>query len=179
MDFHSGFSGREQDILDLFTSTFSASESAEEGALIGKFVTDLMEQTPAKDLVVWSAYDAETLLGCIFFSRLTFEQDERTAFILSPVAVKTDHQKTGIGQKLIARGLNELRQAGVDYVFTYGDPNYYSKTGFGQITEAFAKAPLKLSHPHGWLGQSLSNSDEKSFVGESRSVSAVNNPALW
>lgn len=141
MEFGSGHITREQAIAELFMATFSASEGAHEGKVIGDFVRDLMETAPSKDLFVWSAYDDDILIGCIFLSRLTFARDDRTVFILSPVAVKTDHQKTGIGQMLIARGLEDLRQKGVDFVVTYGDPNHYSKTGFRRITEEFAQAP--------------------------------------
>ena len=179
MEFYSGHVTREQAISELFTATFSASEGAGEGQAIGDLVRNLMKTTPSKDLLVWSAYEDQVFLGCIFLSRLTFAQDDRRVFILSPVAVKTDRQKNGIGQKLIAYGLDDLRQKGIDFVVTYGDPNYYSKTGFGQITEELAQAPLKLSFPEGWLGQSLSDKDERPLIGPSRCVTALNNPELW
>ena len=179
MDFLSGHKSRQHQISELFTASFSASEDADEGKVIGDFVRDLMQTTPDEDLFVWSAYKDEALLGCIFLSRLTYDQDDRTVFILSPVAVKTDQQKSGIGQQLIAHGLEHLRKAGVDFVVTYGDPNYYSKTGFSQISEEFAQAPLKLSFPEGWLGQSLTGQDERPLRGPSSCVPALNNPALW
>jgi predicted N-acetyltransferase YhbS len=179
VEFCSGHLTREHEISELFTATFSVSEGANEGKVIGGLVRDLMQTTPTEDLLVWSTYEDNLLLGCIFLSRLTFAQDDRAVFILSPVAVKMNHQKTGIGQKLIAHGLEDLRQKGVDFVVTYGDPNYYSKTGFRQITEDFAQAPLKLSFPEGWLGQSLSKQDERPFIGPSHCVPALNKPELW
>jgi len=179
MDFHSGHASRESDICDLFLATFTASEGPEEGAIICDLVRKLIETTPDQDLSVWCAYEDEELLGCIFFSRLVFAQDERTAFILSPVAVKTDRQKTGIGQNLIAHGLDKLHQNRVDFVTTYGDPNYYSKAGFRQITEEFAQAPLKLSFPEGWLGQSLAGAHQGPLIGVSSCVPALNKPELW
>jgi len=179
MEFHSGYATRKQAITDLFTATFSASEGAKEGKLIGALVCDLMETTPSKDLYVWSAYDDNVFLGCILLSRLTYAQDNKTVFILSPVAVKTDHQKTGIGQKLISFGIEDLRQKDVDFVVTYGDPNYYSKTGFRQITQEVAQAPFRLSMPEGWLGQSLSSRNELPLIGPSRCVQALNKPVYW
>ena len=179
LEFRSGYSARQQAISELFTATFAASEGIDEGKTIGDFVRDLMAETSSEDVFAWSAYDEDILCGCIFLSRLTYEQDDRTVFILSPVAVKTSFQKNGIGRKLIAHGLNDLRQKGVDFVVTYGDPNYYSKVGFSQITEKFAKAPLNLSFPEGWLGQSLSGKGERPLVGPSRCVPALNNPDLW
>jgi len=179
MEFFSGHIAREQDIIRLFAETFAASEGADEGKLIGDLARNLMGRTPDEDLLVFCAYDGPALVGCIMFSRLTYEQDDRVVFLLSPVAVKTDQQKQGVGRKLIAYGLDVLRQDGVDIAITYGDPNYYSKTGFRQITEGFAQAPLALSLPHGWLGQSLSGKEQAPLVGASRCAEALNKPELW
>lgn len=179
MEFHLGHATREPEISDLFTATFSDSEGAGEGEIIGRLVRDLMQTTPESDLYVCCAYDGKTLVGCIFFSRLTYEMDARAVFIMSPVAVKTDRQGRKIGQKLIAFGLGGLREQGVDFAVTYGDPNFYSKTGFRQITTEFAAAPLRLNMPQGWLGQSLSGKDAAPLAGPSQCVAALNKPALW
>lgn len=179
MAFMSGHIGREQKISQLFSETFTASEGADEGRIIAGFVDKLMKTTPPEDLFVFTAFDDQSLVGCIFFSRLRYEHDDRTVFILSPVAVRPDQQKKGIGQKLIAYGLDALREKGVDVAITYGDPNYYSKVGFVQITEDCAKAPLALNVPEGWLGQSLSGAEMTPLAGPSRCVEALNDPALW
>jgi len=179
MDFVSGHIGRERDIFELFSATFTVSEGADEGEIIGKFVDDLMTTTAKKDLFAFSAYDNGSLVGGAFFSRLNYEQDGRKVFILSPMAVKTDRQKNGIGQKLIAFGLDELRGKGVDVAITYGDPNYYSKIGFREITEDTAQAPFDLSQPEGWLAQSLTERDLEPLFGSPVCVDALNKPDLW
>ncbi|WP_199908192.1 GNAT family N-acetyltransferase [Celeribacter baekdonensis] len=107
-------------IADLFTATFTASEGAEEGALIGELARRLMSDTPAEDLCVLTAWDNGMLIGGIFFTRLTYAGDKRTVFMVAPVAVATAHQGKGIGQRLIAHGLDVLRQEGVDIAVTYG-----------------------------------------------------------
>ncbi|MEM7634662.1 MAG: N-acetyltransferase [Pseudomonadota bacterium] len=179
MEFFSGHISREQEICELFSTTFAASEGADEGKTIGRLANDLMDTTPTQDLFVFSAYDGQSLIGCIFFSRLSYDQDDRTVFLLSPVAVKTDQQNKGFGQKLLAFGLDQLRRKGVDIAITYGDPNYYRKVGFRQITEEFAQAPVKLNQPLGWLGQSLTKKDMVPLAGPSRCVEALNKPELW
>jgi GNAT superfamily N-acetyltransferase len=87
-----------------------ASEGAEEGALIGALARRLIAETPAEDLRVFTAWEDGTLLGGIFFTRLTYAGDPRTVFMMAPVAVATAHQGKGIGQRLIAHGLDALRQ---------------------------------------------------------------------
>ncbi|CUH41733.1 GNAT family N-acetyltransferase [Ruegeria atlantica] len=179
MKFTTGKDEWEAALPGLFRRVFTASESDEEGTAIGALVSDLLTTTPNGDLSAAIAHDGSLVLGCILFSRLRFDQDPRQVFLMSPVAVRTDRQKAGIGQRLIAFGLDGLRRDKVNFVVTYGDPNYYGKTGFFPISEKVAQAPLPLSHPHGWLGQSLTGAEMAPFKGPPHCVSAFNKPELW
>ncbi len=179
MVFATGFKGREQEIVDLFTATFTASEGEEEGALIGDLLRNLLGDTAGDDFFVFTAEEDGAVVGGIVFSRLFCENDDRTVFVLGPVAVASDRQGKGIGQQLINYGLEALRDAGVDIAVTYGDPNYYSRLGFAPITEAFAPAPFKLKHPEGWLGRSLTDTEMTPLIGPSQCVAALNDPAFW
>lgn len=165
-------------LITLFKETFAASEGEESGAQIEAFVTELLDTTPGDDLFIFTASEGDTLLGTITFSRMNYSEDSRTVFIMSPVAVLTNRQSKGIGQKLISFALGHLKASGVDYVLTYGSPDYYGKTGFQPINEAFAAAPLPLSFPHGWLGQPL-NGDTTPLKGTATCVPALNQPTLW
>lgn len=100
-------------------------------------------------------------------------------FVLGPVAVATGWQGKGVGGQLINHGLQALRDAGVDIVLTYGDPNFYSRPGSTPITEAFALAPFTLRHPEGWQGQSLTGAASTPLKGDCRCVAALNDPAFW
>ena len=165
-------------IKALFTETFSASEGESEGLLIGKLVEEMMTITASEDLYGFVALQSEKIIGSIFFSRIWF-QTALNAFILSPVAVHPAHQRKGVGQKLINYGIQQLKDDGVTLLFTYGDPAYYIKVGFTQISENMVKAPLELSYPHGWLGQSLVDNEIKPVPGESRCVAALNKAEYW
>ncbi len=179
MAFSTGFDGREDAIIDLVTTTFTAAEGAAEGALIGDLVRNLMATTPAADLLVVTAEEAGEIVGAAVFSRLIFTADERDVFILAPLAVATDRQGRGVGRGLVAHGLTALRAAGVDVALTYGDPAYYAKAGFAPIREAFAPAPIALKQPEGWLAQSLTERALTPLAGPSRCVAALNDPAFW
>lgn len=166
-------------IIDLFRATFTDSEGAEEGALIGDFVTALMSTTPAEDILVFSAVAGDTVQACAIFTRLSYRDDARTAFILSPMAVAKAQQGKGLGQELLHHAFQRLRAAGVDVTFTYGDINFYERVGYRQIDEAVAKAPLPLSYPEGWLARSLTEAELTPLAGSSTCVPALNDPALW
>lgn len=167
-----------QKVIALFTDVFSASEGKAEGQLIGDLVSNLIATTDPKDLFGFIASSDDEIIGCIFFSRLVVPGDA-VAFILSPVAIATSKQGVGIGQQLINYGLNHLKSLSVDLVFTYGDPNFYSRVGFKQISERIVKAPLKLSQPEGWLAQSFDSNPVKAMQGTSKCVDALNHPKYW
>jgi putative acetyltransferase len=166
------------EIKQLFIKTFSDSEGQSEGELIGGLVKDFMDGTDANDLYCFIATEDGQIIGSIFFSRMTFESGINS-FILSPVAIHTDHQGKGVGQKLINFGLNALKEDGVELVITYGDPNFYSKVGFSVITEQVIPAPKKLAQPEGWLAQSLFGDEIEPIAGKSHFVEALNKPELW
>ena len=167
-----------QQVINLYTKVFSNAEGQEEGLLIGKLVTELIATTDAKDLFGFVATAQDKIIACIFFSRLTFDNN-MNAYILSPVAVDTEHQGQGVGQQLITFGINQLKELNVELVFTYGDPKYYSKVGFTYVSEEFVKAPLKLTYPEGWLGQSLTENMVKPISGDSYCVDALNKQVYW
>jgi len=169
---------KSQNVVDLFRSVFAASEGAAEGQVIADFVANLITTTKPKELIGCIAEENEIIVGCIFFSRFIVPCGQ-VAFILSPVAVSTDAQGAGIGQKLIQYGLDHLKSLNVNMAFTYGDPGFYSKTGFEQINENIVKAPCLLSQPIGWLAQSLDGQEIQTMAGPTRCVEALNDPSLW
>lgn len=170
--------GKIEEINKLFVKTFSDSEGESEGLVIGELTNNFMTSTDANDFYCFVATENDEIIGGVIFSRLTFKSDIK-AYILSPMATSTKHQGKGIGQKLINFGLNILKENGVELAITYGDINFYSKVGFNVISEEIVKAPLKLSYPEGWLGQSLVSDKIDPIAGKSYCVEALNKPDLW
>jgi len=166
-------------IVDLFRVTFGQSEGPDEGALIGRLAEDMMADVDTDDLFVATARNGGRLLGAAIFSRLTYPNDSRAVFLLAPVAVTPHEQGKGIGQKLIRYGLDHLQERAVDIAITYGDSNFYSRVGFKPITEEDAPPPLRLTFPHGWLGQSLSGPSFRPLIGPSHCVGPINGTAYW
>jgi len=166
------------EIERLFINTFSDSEGQSEGEMIGQLVRSFMSSTDKSDFYCFVATETDQIIGGIFFSRLTLEGGTN-AFILAPVAVRTDFQGKGIGQQLIRFGLNALSKDGVELAVTYGDPGFYSKVGFKVVTEAEVPAPHTLQHPEGWLVQSLTGDEIQPIKGKSSCVEALNKPEYW
>ncbi|MFL0809672.1 MAG: N-acetyltransferase [Agarilytica sp.] len=167
-----------QKVIALFTRVFSDSEGESEGALIGSLVASLIESTSPNELLGCVFETEEKIVGGIFFSRMRLS-NKNTAYILSPLAVSTEYQKTGLGQGLIRAGIEHLTNKDTDFLFTYGDPAYYSKTGFVSINEDQVKAPCELQYPEGWLVLPLGGELQLLKGVTSRCVAALDRPDIW
>ncbi|WP_119968603.1 MULTISPECIES: GNAT family N-acetyltransferase [Shewanella] len=165
-------------VIELFANVFSDSEGADEGQVIATLVDDLITTTDSNDLIGFVATENEFVIGCIFFSRLV-TANNANAFILSPVAINTENQGQGIGQKLILEGLSYLKATGVERVFSYGDPNYYNKVGFKQINDAIITAPFTLTYPEGWIAQTLNEVEISKQDSVISCVDALNKQKYW
>ncbi|EMR34293.1 GNAT family N-acetyltransferase [Vibrio harveyi] len=165
------------EMIALFTQTFSDSEGEVEGKTIGSLVGDLLTTTPEQELIGFVAKQGERLIAGVLFTPLRFESGE-VGYLLSPMATLTECQGKGVGQALINFGLEHLKQQGIELVFTYGDPNFYSRVGFQQVSEEQFKAPHALSFPHGWLAQSFTG-ELTPTQGTSSCVQGLDSPAYW
>jgi len=179
MDFSTEHEVHAEAIASMVTASFTASEGPGEGALIGTLARRLIAETPTGDLRVFTAWEDGAPVGGIFFTRLAYEGDPRSIYMMAPVAVATAHQGKGLGQRLIAHGLAALRQQGVDIVVTYGDPAFYGRVGFKPVSESDLPAPRPLGQPHGWMAQSLTEAPLTPVRGPARCVASFDDPALW
>ncbi|WP_286222185.1 GNAT family N-acetyltransferase [Marinobacter apostichopi] len=167
-----------QEVQQLFTRTFAESDRPAEGELVGQLAQRLMDETDAENASGFVASEHQEIVGCIFFTPLKFDSSIKAA-LLSPVAVRTEHQGQGVGQRLIRFGMEQMGKSGVELVFTYGDPNYYSKVGFKPVSQQVVKPPFELTQPEGWLVLSLTGAEIKPLPGVAQCVDAFNDPALW
>lgn len=169
---------KQKEVEELFTSVFTSSEGEKEGKLIGNLSSQLASNIDNNEIFCFGVYENETLIGSIFFTRLQFRTPIQV-FMLAPVAVSTEHQGKGIGQALINYGLDELKKRSVSVAVTYGAPSFYSKVGFRALSENVIQAPLKLSMPFGWLGQSLTGEPILTIHERPVCVEEFNDPVYW
>jgi len=168
----------EIEVTSLFTSVFTSSEGEEEGNLIGSLASKLSSNINNEYIICFGAYEDESLIASIFFTRLRFS-DPILVYMLAPVAVSTEHQGKGVGQALIKYGLSTLKKRSVAVAITYGDPAFYSKVGFEALSENVIRAPLKLAMPEGWLSQSLTEEPIPTINERPICVKEFNDPVYW
>lgn len=177
-----------QTVLALFREVFSQSENEAEGQSVEHLVSKLLNTSP-KDAVFGclaqeqrqqenSPSTEAKVVACVFFSRLSMPNGSH-AFLLSPLAVATKYQGQGLGQALVCYGLEQLKARMAELVFTYGDPAFYSKTGFKQLKASTLKPPYPLSQPQGWLMQALSPDASIPLNGQCHCVEAFQDPSYW
>jgi predicted N-acetyltransferase YhbS len=169
---------KQKEIASLFTSVFTSSEGDKEGVLIGTLSSKLASSIDNEETICFGVYENESLIASIFFTRLKFNNPIQV-YMLAPVAVSTENQGRGIGQALINYGLSELKKRSVTVAVTYDDPSFYSKVGFQALPENVIQAPLKLSMPFGWLGQSLTGELIPTINERPVCVKEFNDPVFW
>ncbi len=168
----------QKEVTELFASVFTESEGEKEGQLICNLALQLSSNIDNQKIICFGAYEDELIIGSIFLTRLKVNKPI-DIYMLAPVAVSTKHQGKGVGQSLINYALKELKNRDVAVAITYGDPSFYSKVGFESLSEEIIKAPLKMSMPEGWLGQSLTEK-KIPFIGERPTcVKEFDDPVYW
>jgi putative acetyltransferase len=83
-------------------------------------------------LVSLVAEDVETVVGHIAFSPVRIDDQgiEEVGVGLAPVAVLPDHQRRGIGSRLIREGLAACVRGRCGFVVVLGEPALYRRFGF-------------------------------------------------
>ena len=85
----------------------------------------------------------QQIVGHILFSRMSIDTKAARipAVALAPMAVAPSYQRQGIGGRLIARGLDDLRALSERIVIVVGHPTYYPRFGFS------SERARSLEHP--------------------------------
>lgn len=95
---------------------------------------ELVDQLRARKAATISLVATEDgeVVGHVLFSRVQIADgaERLNAIGLGPIAVLPEHQRQGIGGRLIRAGLEECRQMGFPAVVVLGDPRYYTRFGF-------------------------------------------------
>jgi putative acetyltransferase len=113
-------------------------------------VHELADTAEVRSLIV---EDAGTIAGHIAFSPCLIERDPARAALLGPLAIAPDHQRKGLGTKLVREGLRLETGSRTTIALVLGDPAYYGRFGFTR--ETAISAPYTLPDDWGPAWQSL------------------------
>lgn len=71
-----------------------------------------------------------TLVGHVALSPVSLSDGTPGWFGLGPISVIPEHQRGGLGSRLMQEALRRLREQGAAGVVLLGDPRFYSRFGF-------------------------------------------------
>lgn len=74
------------------------------------------------------------IVGHVAFSPVAIGDHSGTWLGLGPVAVAPDAQRLGVGSALIRQGLDRIRAEGWEGCVVLGDPAYYQRFGFRNVS---------------------------------------------
>ncbi|WP_266077668.1 GNAT family N-acetyltransferase [Haladaptatus caseinilyticus] len=125
-------------VRDVVTAAFGRNDEAE--------LVDALRESPAycsnPSLVAHLTGD---IVGYVMFAEVTLDEaPEKEALVLAPLAVDPDHQRMGVGTRLVHVGLEKAREAGYELVFLHGDPDYYERFGFTSAVDAEFENPFDM-----------------------------------
>lgn len=126
---------------------YDAIREVNEAAFKGLEEADLVESL-RRDRVVLLSLVAELdgqVVGHILFSRMSIDSPDGAivaAAALAPMAVAPEHQRQGIGGRLIRHGLDRLRSLDERIVIVVGHPEYYPRFGFSSALARSLESPF-------------------------------------
>ncbi|KQU72712.1 GCN5 family acetyltransferase [Aminobacter sp. DSM 101952] len=120
---------RPEDVDTIRSLTSAAFATAPHSSQTEAAIVDALRDAGALTLSLVAEDDGE-IAGHVAFSPVTVNGADAGWYGLGPVSVWPDRQGRGIGQALIRKGLDDLRQQGAKGCVLIGDPAYYGRFGF-------------------------------------------------
>jgi putative acetyltransferase len=151
-----------------------------EREIVSKLAVNLLAEETTPQTISLVAETEGAVVGHVALSPVTIGSNKNIqGYILAPLGVKPDYQKRHIGSKLIESGMQQLSRMGVDILFVYGDPKYYSRFGFSVDAAECYIPPYRLEYPFGWQGIALSECSIRKPSIQIVCVTSLCDPALW
>lgn len=117
------------DIATIHALTKSAFLSAPYAAHTEHFIVDALRDAGALAISLVAENDG-SVIGHVAVSPITISGDIPCWYGLGPISVCPEHQRKGIGSKLMNSALQQLKDMGAAGCVLAGDPGYYSRFGF-------------------------------------------------
>ena len=116
---------KESDLEEVFNLIHAAFGNRSESDLVKQLISD------GDVLINLLVESSDTIIGNVVVSKITMEPGIGLfCGGVAPVSVLSDHQSSGVGDKLMTAAINESKKMEIDALFLLGDPNYYKRFGF-------------------------------------------------
>lgn len=158
-------------------------EAAFGGPDEAQLVAALLDDPTAQPVVSLLAERDGTAIGHVLFTGAVVEGYGVTvpASLLAPLAVIPEAQGQGVGQALIAAGIDALAARGIGLVFVLGHIGYYPRAGFRPALPLGLRAPYDIDPAvaDAWMVRETRPGLLGNVHGTLRCAEALMRPALW
>ena len=152
----------------------------EEKKVIGDLTFDLLTKNTRPSIKSLVAEMENQVIGYVSYSPIFLKSDTNiSGCIPAAPPLSPDHQKQGVGSKLVNRGIDMLTRDGVGVLLVNGDPGYYGRFGFKEEVGHSFVPPYPLEHPFGWAGMLLNKTAVPNSPIEFGCVTALSRSDLW
>ena len=151
-----------------------------EREIVSKLAVNLLFEETTPQTISLVAETGGAVVGHVAFSPVAIDNNENwQGYILAPLGVKPDYQNCRIGSKLIDHGMQQLLKLGVNILFVYGDPKYYSRFDFRADVADQYTPPYKLQYPFGWQAIALNDTNIAKSSIKIACFNSLCDPELW
>ena len=143
---------------DEWSAARAVSVAAFDDPTIGALLDGLRESWSWEDALSFVALRGDEIVGHVVFSHAFLDAPQRIVdvLVLSPVGVRPDVQRDGIGSALITEALRTLAATRPEpLVFLEGIPSYYPRFGFRRGAELGFTSPSVRIPPAAFMVYSL------------------------
>lgn len=169
-----------QDDADAVRKVYELAFPESERDLVSRLAGELLSAAASSPILSLVAEVDGHVVGHIAFSPVTSRDTrEPIGYLLAPLAVCPDHQRRGIGSRLVAEGVKQVAAMGAGVLLVYGDPKYYGRFGFTVDQGKRYTPPYPLQYAYGWQAMSLGEGDSGRPDVAIDCVAAFGHPELW
>ena len=121
--------------------------------VIGELLDALHESWAWEDALSFVAERDGELVGQVLYTHAILDAPSRLVdvLLLSPIGVRPDLQRKGIGGELIRQSLRVIGERTEPLVFLEGHPTYYPRFGFGlAVDQGFVAPSLRIPARRSW-----------------------------
>ena len=111
-------------------------------------VSALLKEGP--QVISLATFDGDALVAHVLFTTCATKGQKQPGALLGPLGVIPSHQRQGLGDTLVRKGLERLENSGVSQVFVLGNPAYYQRFGFAPESHVLAPYPLPVEYGDAW-----------------------------
>ncbi len=166
----------DEGVREIYHLAFPAGERE----IVSKLAINLLFEESTPLIISIVAENESDVVGHIAFSPVSFDKDvDLQGYLLAPLGVKPEYQGLRIGSRLIENGIQRLSKLGINILFVYGDPKYYSRFGFTVDAAYQYTPPYKLQYPYGWQAIVLNEFEMARSPEKISCVASLCDQELW